>query len=554
MHLVDARAIPQVQLYAAAGAGILAGDALARLPPLPRTLAGIASVAFLCWYASSQVEKFPDWAGWNYSGWETKKNWPEFAKLATYLRGNLDDPRIAFEQSVEHNDVGTERVFEMLPYFANRATTESLYMQSTILSQAVFHLQAEISERPSCPFAGLPCNHFNVKATERHLRLLGVGQVIVSTPPVIAEAKASPFLKLEKGIGAWTVFGVDPKPPLVKVVDEAPKVIEFAGWRQNFWDWFADAPKGKDILLMTAEPGRHIPKFHRPNAKKPCHPVVHADFSGIALATDCPGRMHLLNFAYQPTFRADNGDEIFLLSPGMLGIVPSAARVKLTYGSSMAWLVSDLTSGLAALALLANRKRRFTWSKHVLARLSTNQSALGLQCMGFYQAHHRKFAGLALAAVLAFYGSVSYHVDSPYFWEWRQIHLPGIAVKEVTQGWGVLKKNQGLSGEVLTVGGQPLSNSLTTHAASQITVTLKSAAKKFSGLCAYPDYMHGARIQCEVRSGSSVLFSSPPLSDEKRFERFELGVKGNRNLTLIVRSLDQGINSAHAVWGNLRVQ
>ena len=73
-----------------------------------------------------------------------------------------------------------------------------------------------------------------------------------------------------------------------------------------------------------------------------CSPSVRVDFNRITLRTPCPGKAHYLKFAYHPTWRADTGDSLFLVSPGFLGIVPSRGEVELTFGHSAWWKLSAL--------------------------------------------------------------------------------------------------------------------------------------------------------------------------------------------------------------------
>jgi len=63
----------------------------------------------------------------------------------------------------------------------------------------------------------------------------------------------------------------------------------------------------------------------------------------------------------------------------------------------------------------------------------------------------------------------------------------------------------------------------------------------------------GARIQCSIEAGRQVLWRSAELNAGKRKDRFDINLSRYREVTLRIRSLDQGINAAHGAWVDFAV-
>jgi hypothetical protein len=302
------------------------------------------------------------WSQWNYAGWESRTQFHEVKPLFTELRGGLEQPRILSEHA---NDVsgqtGTPYVFDMLPIWANRSATGSLYMQSTLLAGAMFRLQCEVSTEGSCPFPEMRCVPVNVVNAVKHMRLLGVGAMLVTTKGVVTQAEAEPALTQTTVAGPWHLFTLKEQPEMAAVMTQAPQAVPKADWKKTFWTWFENytetspfevvddgrLPEGGITAAQTAAAGS-------------CHPRVFATYNRIVLETDCPGKAHVLKYAFHGSWRADTGEKPFLVSPGFLGVVPKGERVELRFGLDPAWSLASWASfaGILATAWMAWDRRR----------------------------------------------------------------------------------------------------------------------------------------------------------------------------------------------------
>lgn len=381
VELIDIRAVPQVHIFGCLFFAVLAGHLLNALGRLSALLLTFPLVITVMWWTHNHVQEYPGWLQWNVSGWRNKPLYPAVSQLSRSVKGSYSDPRIIFELSDKANATGTIRVWEMLPYFAGRATLESVYLEATLMSGEAVHLQAEISKFPSCPLPHLPCPTFNVAAARPRLELMGVGALIMANDEPIAQARASGFLQ-EPGtanctscsalpgrsrFGPWTLFYLAPQPALAGVFRQAPELYTGKDWRDRFYNWFREYDGAKRFLIAAENLDPSLRQSLERgdaiwSADSSCHPKLKADFNRIELSTDCPGKAHYLKFNYHPAWRVSTGDPLFIVSPAFIGIVPSQPEVVLEFGYMLSWKITQAISMLSGLILFlccfgAARKR-----------------------------------------------------------------------------------------------------------------------------------------------------------------------------------------------------
>ena len=349
--LVDVRAIPKMEIIGCVLALLLFGRVLRQWGG--RVFVCLAVIPLLVssvWWIDFHVSKFPYWLQWNYSGWENKALYEPLMDLSRDLRGTFSDPRVIYEHSDVNDGAGTLRVFEMLPYFARRATLESTYLQAGILSPLAFDLQARVSKTPSCPFySEYPCPPYDVETSEEKLRLMSVGDLILVTEEVRKQADASPWLEKKKVYGPWHLYSLKEPPQLVEVATRPLLPLKTAGWRQEFYKWFQEYEGTQNFLVAGREAGaitlidNLIGNPDILSSGGNCHPRLEVDINSVRLQTDCPGKLHILKLAYHPSWESSTGDPFYLVSPGFLALVPS--------GQGALWEVANLVSILTFMIL-----------------------------------------------------------------------------------------------------------------------------------------------------------------------------------------------------------
>lgn len=364
LGVINIRAVPQLLIIlslitASTFAFVLrriGGGLTAWLVPLPLVFLGL-------YWSQANSPNVEAWMRWNYSGWSTKPLYPDLSRLYDRVRGDFSMPRIIYESSARYNDAGTMRVFEMLPYFAGRATLEGVYLQSTMLAPMAFRLQAEVSTQPSCPYGALTgCPKYDVYAAVPRLRLMGVGEMLLSSTETVRQAEYfSERWKKDGTYGIWSLFRLAEDVPMAETFRQPPEFIDVRGplalslstIKPRFIEWF-NAYSGSQRFLVAGEGDTLRTDANVWSGAEGCRPTIKADFDRLELSTPCPGKAHYLKFAYHPSWSADSGDAIFLVSPGFLGIVPSKPKVTLVFGADLSWKIAAILSllGLFALPLL----------------------------------------------------------------------------------------------------------------------------------------------------------------------------------------------------------
>jgi len=357
--LVDIRAIPQVHLMVCIVAAVSIGVCFSAVKPYVKSLVTVLLVGLSLLWASQHGQHYKGWAIWNYSGWDAKPLYANLVNLSSALRGSFSDPRVIYEHaSEENNRAGTPRVFENLPYFANRATLESLYMQASPISGPVYAAQAMVSLKPSCPFPNFRCPKRNFPRQVEHLKLLGVRDLILVTPEIRAEVEASDSARFLLRQGPWYLYRFNEEVSLVDFFTSVPELAPEVDWRYDAYDWFLNYSSQSRFRVL----GSTLEKTQREDlvressssdniwiAPSDCRASVTPSFSGIELKTNCPGYAHFLKFSYNHSFVADSGDKPFLVYPGFIGIIPSATDVRLTFGAISFWRFFSWLSLFAAL-------------------------------------------------------------------------------------------------------------------------------------------------------------------------------------------------------------
>jgi len=352
LGLVDIRTIPQIQLFCCLLTAYLLGELFHCIPHrnVQRILLLPLVFVSLAWL-EPHIEKFPNWAKWNYSGWETKPVYPDLAKLSSHLKGSFSDPRIVYEHSARNGAAGTERVFEMLPYFAGRATLESLYTQANIFSPIAYEVQAEVSKTPSCPLIQFKCSEMKIPQLEEKFSLLGVGGLILVSEEAITQAEGSDFIVKDGEFGFWNYYALKNQPKLVEVLATPPKPVADDSLKAELHKWykefdgtqplpFAHGTLAVDLAKRVAKDGWD-PLLAPENS---CSPQLEVKINQIKLRTDCPGKLHLIKFAYHPTFETSDGQRPLLLGPGFMGVIPKGSETVLIFGVSSWWQLANLLS------------------------------------------------------------------------------------------------------------------------------------------------------------------------------------------------------------------
>ena len=345
--LVDSRVIPQITLFLCISSGILY-SLIGRIyfPKKIFSMLILPFVLLMMWWMSSHIQNFSYWSQWNYSGWQAKKYYPNLQKLYKEIQPGFSKPRIIFEHNIQHNAAGTPRVFEMLPYFTSRATLEGLYAEANLLSPTSYYMQAKVSKAPSCPITGYLCPRYGIESLAPKLNLMGIGHIIVLTDESKEKIRQADYLIEEEGFNPWTLYHLKDTPSLADPIYGFVTLIEKEGdWRHKMNKWF-DQYDGKNQwqLLVLDSDTQNFKTAIENNSQKDCETNVKVDFFGFGLQTSCVGVPHVVKFAYHPSWKTSTEDPIYLISPGLIGVVPSQNNIRFDFGQSVSWKLATFLS------------------------------------------------------------------------------------------------------------------------------------------------------------------------------------------------------------------
>ena len=343
--LVDIRFLPFAQvilvLLAALGLGeCLQGFKALSLVPVVMMLLVFTGIPW-------QSKLVGHWISYNFTGFEEKALWKEYRAVNDFLKGSVSDPRVAYEHSAQHEGAGTVRAFELLPLFSGRSTLEGLYMQSSISSPFVFHLQSEISQQGSHPLMYYNYPRFDLERAVRHLTLFNVSQFITITQATRSKALEDPSYELAVEIPPYTVFTIkENEPRYVVPLTHRPIFVETKDWKKDFFDWFR-LSENRVLLLAAAEgeipPGYRLQAFSSLDLTKlPALPFSeevtvreNVRAQEILIETDKPGHPLLVKVSYHPNWQIEGAERIYLVSPSFMAIFPESHEVRLYFGPGL---------------------------------------------------------------------------------------------------------------------------------------------------------------------------------------------------------------------------
>lgn len=319
----------------------------------------------------------PDWAKWNYEGYERKAAYPEYRQVIELMRRTGAEQgcgRTMWEYEPELDRLGTPMALMLLPYWTNGCigSMEGLYFESSPTTPYHFLTVSEVSKAPSRPQRDLPYRDLDLTEGVRHMQQLGVRYYLAFSPEARAAAAEQPDLTLLDGVGpfqitngageqverVWDVYRVE-NSPLVESVDVAPQPARDTG-REGWLQQGLEAWQDEDVRPFatggpTAEPGAKLRSYPEVQASN----VVLSD-GKVSFDVDRTGVPVVVKVSYFPNWKASGADGPWRITPNFMLVVPTSKRVELTYGYTpvdiAGWVLTLL--GLATVALLAKFRTR----------------------------------------------------------------------------------------------------------------------------------------------------------------------------------------------------
>ena len=373
--LWNARMLPFLYLFsllvAAYGASVVAGRVagwLQRRTGVALRYAWLAVVVVMvvapvtgAWRQRGFV---PDWTRYNYSGFEAKPGWPEARALFDTLAA-LPQGRVMWEFNRDYERFGTTRTLENIPAFSGQPTMEGLLIESSINAPFHFINQKETSEAftEAVPGVDYP-DGMDFPTGLAHLRLYGIRYYVaydacqdkqkqwlrcedLGRQDVEMQAAAAAGLPVVKRSGRFTIYRVG-SGDLVEVPKFRPVLVDHPDWRANGLAWYANpdwlqtpmvfaSSRDKAATAAFARSGPlPLTSLPREPLARPGELAATSNRTGdeISFTTDRIGEPHIVKVSWFPNWHVEGAEGPWMLSPGLMVVVPTQAQVRLSYGDT----------------------------------------------------------------------------------------------------------------------------------------------------------------------------------------------------------------------------
>jgi hypothetical protein len=371
--LWNARLLPLIYLcellVAAYGGAVVVGrvaEALRRGARLPMRFGYVVVVLALVLTpvvsAYRQRGTPTGWSEYNYSGFEVKPDWPQAVALFDTLN-RLPQGRVMWEfRRDEYERFGTTRTLENIPAFSKQDSMEGLLIESSLNAPFHFINQAETSPISTQAVPGVQYPGFDFPMGLRHLRMFGVRWYVAYSEEANNAAKQA-GLKSVATSGHFTIYEVGDG-HLVEVPPLRPVLFDDPDWRENALTWYRNANWLDTPLAFAsksdpaaraafADPGKLPVKSlpRQPLSRPGTVPSTMTDET-IDFTTDRIGEPHIVKVSYFPNWHAEGAKGPWLLSPGLMVVVPTQAHVRLVYGDTPVETSGKALTGLGLAVLV----------------------------------------------------------------------------------------------------------------------------------------------------------------------------------------------------------
>ncbi len=355
--LANIRFFPFVWLFGGLACAWVWGALLLRLanvlPVVSRwglsMLAAAGALALAAWISLSVVAA-PDWGLWNHSGLEAKPQWQRLSQLFPALSGKLDSPRLLFEHDPANSDIGSTRALEALPMFlGSRPVLEGLYMESSVVSPAIYQLQSEVSRHPSSPLARFPSASLDFEMAGKHMNFLHANEVLIRNDETHqAFAASSTFTQVASAPPFYVYRLNNFTSQLVDLTNQPLHWLPQKGWMEASFQWFRSREQFARELPVFHDGA--VPSVATATSTARIHDLKMERHS-LRWRTEAVGAAHLVRMAWHPRWHLVSKGEIYLAGPGFMLVVPEDADVVLEYGHTPIGMVGMFATLISLLLL-----------------------------------------------------------------------------------------------------------------------------------------------------------------------------------------------------------
>ncbi len=352
ISLAELRFFPYAQWATAVACAVALGWLLTRTPLAGVPLVGAMIVALMVWW-EPHIKNPEDWSKWNLAGYQSKPMWPVFRDIAQINGGPLFGPRVIFEHDPDNNDIGSTRALEALPLFGSRPALEGLYMESSITSPFIYQLQEQISKRPSAPLSRYPTTPRSLDHAVRYLNEMYTNRVILRSEHMKARYADDPRFNVVADVGPFRVLELTAfNTHLVDLVDSRLIPRDRTKWMDDAYRRFSVSGNYDERHVFLGKKQTWPGELGHDSASQSTPRIVEFERERFVFETDAVGQPHLIRMTFHPRWRSTGGEEIYLVEPSFMLIIPQQNRVELRYAWSWGDYVGAAFS-IAAVTIIA---------------------------------------------------------------------------------------------------------------------------------------------------------------------------------------------------------
>ncbi|HJL99075.1 MAG TPA: hypothetical protein QF846_05415 [Acidimicrobiales bacterium] len=327
------------------------------------------------------------WAAWNFTGYESRSEFPIYQSLVKTMSEVGEDVgcgRALWEYDRDElGSYGTPMAPMLLPYWTDGCigSMEGLYFESSATVPFHFLMQSELSANPSRPMRGLDYRGLDVQSGIRHMQLSGVRYYLAFSADAVEQANRYPDdLELIARSDPWWIYLVA-NSSLVEGLAYEPNVSSEGdqggrAWTDPAMAWFNDSTRSR--IMVTAEgPG----EWHRVGLDDPSF-IGRSSFASpeerplpaisvtniveegdrISFSVDETGVPVLVKASYFPNWSVKGGLGPYRATPNWMVVVPTENEVLLEFEATwveyFGWFIT--LAGFSVIALSIRSKRRKT--------------------------------------------------------------------------------------------------------------------------------------------------------------------------------------------------
>ena len=345
---MDFRGIPQIMYPLLIVVGLFCSGVFQRFyPKTVHYLTFPIMLIILAWIVF-QTKHLPGIVSTYYNNWKAHSGYIQLEQVFKDLPNGLSRSRVFCET----------HVCGMMPSLFERSSIVSTYFESNLLApQARYLNDYDWVARESCgvfSFHDYICPQDRPDSLEAKLRLMGVGSIIFEEGKESEMSRMSNLIKVKK-YGKWLYYRFNSvtrlAEPIYGSAEIQSKTKDFRYIMNRWFDEYDESNRWQ-IIDLGSDSIKEFQKAIESSSQKDCNIDIQVDFFGFDFVTNCVGSPHILKFAYHSSFKSSTGDPIYLLSPGMMGVVPSQGQIRFQFGQTFSWKLANWISIITILLMI----------------------------------------------------------------------------------------------------------------------------------------------------------------------------------------------------------